>query len=184
MNTYFTIWHYLFIFLSLLIFIFGVIGSQKSENKNMRGGIIFSSLLISILLGFLSVVVIDKYTKKAEIFELKNYRILSNESIVYTGFVRNVGNYTIKTVKLEIKLVNHGHVYGHMNGTDFYKPKGFFAFFFTPSDNEKESKPQTVIHTFIVAKDLAPNKVKYFHVSFPYPPYFSGTSQYTKIYAH
>jgi len=183
--TYFTIWHYLFSFLALSILIGGIFTASKEEKSSIRNGIIFSSFLISILLGITFIFVLDKYTKKAAIFDLRNTRLLSTEQIVYKGFVKNIGNYKIGTIKLEIKLVNNGNAVGNIKGgKSFYKPSGLFDFIYSGGQTIEKSKPQTIVKEFVVAKDLEPGKSKYFRVMFPFPPYFSAVSQFTKVYSH
>ena len=183
MNTYLTIWHYAFMLLSLLLFIAGIFAGMREEKSNLRYGIIFSSFLISILIGSMSVVVLDKYTKKAEVFSLKNRRILMNETIVYQGYIKNVGNYKIGTVKIEIKLVNKGHATGNVKGGNFYKPSGFFSFL-SGGEAKAKARPQKVEHTFVIATNLEPGKSKHFSVTFPYPPYFSAVSDFVKLSTH
>lgn len=185
MGTYFTIWHYLFIIIAILIFIGGIVAAVKEAKPKVRNALIFSSFLVSLLIGTISIFVLDKYTKKAQLFDVRNKRLLSVEKIVYQGFVKNVGNYKIGTVKFEIKLVNRGNATGKIKGgSNFYKPSGFFDFIHSSGETVKKSKPQTVVKQFVVAKDLEPGKAKHFRVMFAYPPYFTAVSQYTKVYAH
>jgi hypothetical protein len=144
---------------------------------------IFSTTLISILLAVFSVVVVDKYTKKAQVYKLKNRRLLSIEQIVYTGVVKNEGNFPIGKVTLEIKLVNKGHATGKVKGGTFYKASGFFDFFSSGFDRERV-KPQTVTQTFVVARNLKAGAAEPFRIHFRYPAYFSSTAQFTKVTAH
>lgn len=185
MSTYFTFWHYFFVFIALLIFIAGVVAAMKEAQPKVKNALIFSSFLISLLIGIISIFVIDKYTKKAQLYDVRNKRLLSVEKIVYQGYVKNTGNYKIGTVKFEVKLVNRGNATGNIKGgTNFYKPSGFFDFFYSGGETIEKSKPQTIVKQFVVAKDLEPGKAKHFRVTFAYPPYFTAVSQYTKVYAH
>ena len=180
--SYLNIWHYVVLAVIFLIFLGGIYASLQQKEPKMRLGMIFSVTLISLFLGVLSIFVIDKYTKKVELFKVKNKRLLSIEKIIYTGFVKNTGNYPIGKVTFSVKLVNKGHATGNVKGGNFYKPSGFLSFF-TEGLNMK-TKPQTVEKEFIVAKNLKPGQAKAFRVYFNYPPYFSSTAQFLKVWGH
>jgi len=180
--TLLNIWHYIVFGVILIIFIGGVIASLKQKNTKMQFSMLFSVILISLFLAVFSVFVVDKYTKKVQLYKVKNKRLLSLEKIIYTGFVKNTGNYPIGKVTFSVKLVNKGHATGNVKGGNFYKPSGFLAFF-TEGLNMK-TKPQTVEKEFIVAKNLKPGHAKAFRVYFDYPPYFRSTAQFTKAWGH
>ena len=144
---------------------------------------LFSVTLISALLAGFSVVVVDKYTKKVTLAKLKNKRLLSTEQIIYTGVVKNEGEFPIGKVKLEIKLVNKGHATGNVKGGNFYKSTGFFDFFSSGLGIDK-SKPQTVTKVFVVATKLKAGESRPFRLHFRYPPYFHSTAQFTKVWGH
>ncbi len=176
------IWHYLVFGVILILFIGGVVASLKQESTKMRFSMLFSVTLISLFLAIFSVFVVDKYTKKVELYKVKNKRLLSIEKIIYTGFVKNTGKYPIGKVTFSIKLVNKGHATGNVKGGNFYKPSGFLSFF--SEGLNMNSKPQTVEKEFIVAKNLKPGQAKAFRVYFDYPPYFSSTAQFLKVWGH
>jgi len=176
------IWHYLVFGVILILFIGGVVASLKQESAKIRFSMVFSVTLISLFLAIFSVFVVDKYTKKVELYKVKNKRLLSIEKIIYTGFVKNTGNYPIGKVTFSIKLVNKGHATGNVKGGNFYKPSGFLSFF--SEGLNMNSKPQTVEKEFIVAKNLKPGQAKAFRVYFDYPPYFSSTAQFLKVWGH
>ena len=183
LGTYFTFWHYLIVLLSVLLFVLGTIISFKEKRAGVRNAMIFSTFLVTLLIAAFMIMAADKYTKHAQVTNLTNRRVLSNETIVYSGFVRNVGDYTIGEVTLEIKLVNRGHVSGNVKGGNFYKPSGFFDFFNTVKGSKKERKQQ-VIKEFVIARNLKPGHAKQFSVTLAYPPYFSATSYFTRVFAH
>lgn len=173
-------WHYIFLGLSLLLFLLGLISSLRQKEKKLIIPMLISTVLISLLLAFFSVMVVDKYTKQVELFKLKNKRLLSTEQIVYTGTVKNTGNHLIGTVEFEIKLVNRGHATGNVKGGNFYKPNGIMDFFSSGMGMAKE-KPQSITKTFIVAKNLKPGTAKAFRVHFRYPGYFRSVAQFSKV---
>ena len=181
--TYFTIWHYLVAAIVTLLFFFVVIIAMQNTNKKLRVSMIFSAFISLLLVGAFLMMALDKYTKKVKISSLKNKRILSLEQIQYSGIVRNVGNYTIGKVELEIKLVNKGHVTGNVKGGNFYNPSGFGEFFATATQ-KKKNKPQTLLMTFVIAKNLEAGKAKSFKVTLPYPGYFRSTADFTRVFAH
>ncbi len=183
MMTYFTIWHYLVAAIVTLLFFLVVIIAMQNTNKKLRVSMIFSALISLLLVGAFLMMALDKYTKKVKISSLKNKRILSLEQIQYSGIVRNVGNYTIGKVELEIKLVNKGHVTGNVKGGNFYNPSGFGEFFATATQ-KKKNKPQTLLMTFVIAKNLEAGKAKSFKVTLPYPGYFRSTADFTRVFAH
>jgi len=176
------IWHYIILGIIMLIFIGGVAASLKQSDVKMKYSMLFSITLITLFLAVFSVFVVDKYTKKVALSKMRNKRILSTEKIIYTGVVKNVGNYPIGKVTFSIKLVNHGHATGNVKGGNFYKPSGFFSFI--KSGMGMKSKPQTIEKEFIVAKNLKPGQSLPFRVYFGYPPYFSSTAQFAKVWGH
>ena len=176
------IWHYITFGVILFIFIGGVVASMKQKTPKMQFSMLFSVTLITLFMAVFSVFVVDKYTKKVELYKVKNKRLLSVEKIIYTGFVKNTGNYPIGKVTFRVKLVNRGHATGNVKGGNFYKPSGFLSFF--SERLNMQSKPQTVEKEFIVAKNLKPGQAKAFRVYFSYPPYFSSTAQFLKVWGH
>jgi hypothetical protein len=184
MSTLFNIWHFVALGIIVLFFFGGVITSLRQKKSSLKLSMLFSVALISLFLAFFSIFVVDKYTKKVELLDFKNKRILSLEKIIYTGKVKNIGKYPIGKVVFSIKLVNKGHVTGNVKGGNFYKPSGFFDFFASIFSDSKKSKPQTITKEFVVAKNLKPGEIKRFRVYFRYPPYFSSTAQFAKVYGH
>lgn len=183
MITLFNAWHYTVFGIILLIFIGGIAIAFKDENSKIRVHIIFTTFLITSVMAGFSLFVVDKYTKKAKLYKLENKRNLSSEQIMYSGLVRNEGNYEIGEVTFEIKLVNRGHASGNVKAGSFFKPSGFFDFF-SGGTIESKSKPQQITHEFVVAKNLKPGEAREFRVYFEYPPYFRGVAHFSKIYAH
>jgi len=180
--TLFNIWHYVVLGVIGLIFLSGVIASLKQNDTKMRYSMLFSITLITAFLAIFSVFVVDKYTKKVSLSKLKNKRLLSTEKIIYTGKVTNVGNYPIGKVTFDIKLVNRGHATGNVKGGNFYKPSGFFSFF--SGGFNMRAKPQSIEKEFVVAKNLKPGESQRFRVYFGYPPYFSSTAEFAKVWGH
>lgn len=181
MSTYFTIWHYLAVVISFLLFLAAVIASTHEKRSSVRNSMIFSAFLVAVVIAGFSIMALDKYTKLAQVYNLENHRNLQTEQIIFTGIVKNVGNYTIGDVTLEIKLVNRGHVSGNVKAGTFYKPSGFSDFF---SSKNNQSQPQTLVVTPVIAQNLKAGESREFRVSFDYPPYFKGVTLFTRIFSH
>lgn len=180
--TLFNYWHFIVFLILLIVLVGGVYVSLHQSNKKLVKPMIFSVVLIvSVVSGF-SVVVVDKYTKKASLHKFENKRILSIEKIVYSGIVRNDGAHAIGELTIEIKIVNKGHATGSVKGGDFYQPSGFLNFF--SGGANILYKPQHIIKKFVVAKNLKPGQAKSFRVYFDYPPYFRQVSQFAKLISH
>ena len=174
--------HYTVLGIIGVLFLLGIISALRQSDKKMVFGMLITTFIVSTFLAVFSVFVVDKYTKKASLHRLKNKRILSIEKIVYTGFVKNEGQFTIGKVKLEVKLVNKGHATGNVKGGNFYQPSGFFDFF---SDGyHLRHKPQTLIKEVVVATNLRPGEKHRFRFYFDYPGYFRSVAQFTKLSCH
>ena len=106
--TLFNYWHYIFLGIAFLLFFIGLISSLRQEKKKLVIPMLISTTLISVLLGFFSILVVDKYTKKVEVIKIKNKRLLSTEQIVYSGIIKNTGNHKIGKVVLEKTVLNEG----------------------------------------------------------------------------
>lgn len=175
-------WHFIVFGVIVLIFLGGVVTALKQENKKLQITVFIIVSVISVLLAFFSIFVVDKYTKEVKLYKLENKRLLSIEKIVYTGVVKNEGSHKIAKVTLELKLVNQGHATGNVKAGSFFKSSGFFDFF--SSGLNVNSKPQTITKEFVVAKNLKPGQAESFRVYFDFPPYFRSVSDYAKVYAH
>ncbi|MBN2782817.1 MAG: DUF2393 family protein [Campylobacterales bacterium] len=180
MITLFNIWHYVAFSIGFIIFVAGVVASLKQKNKKLIAPMIFSVTLVTVVMGIFSIFVVDKYTKSVELYKLKNKRILSIEKIVYSGVVKNTGDYPIGEVTFKIKLVSRGDAGKNLEGGNFYSPSGFLDFFtFSKKENKKVG---AIEKEFVVAKNLKPGQAKAFRVYFDYPPYFRNVSEYADVY--
>ena len=175
-------WHIVGFLIILGAVAYGVKASLEQDKQKTKLAMLASVIIIGILFLPFSVIVVDKYTKKVNLYKLKNKRLLSTEQIVYSGIVRNDGNHDIGEVTFEIKLVNKGHVTGNVKGGNFFKASGFLNFF--TGGYNRPVKAQTIIKEFVVAKNLEPGKAKAFRVYFPFPPHFRSVSQFSKVYGH
>ncbi len=178
--TYFTILHWITLFVFLLIFILLVIVSKKETNPKIFWSMVFSSFLVTSTLSLFSMFVLDKYTKKAKLVNITHRRVLLNETIMFFGQVQNIGRFKIGHCKLEVKIVNNALNVNDLSGSTFYKPRSGLGFLFS----SKEEKPSTIIKDFVVAKNLKPGELRNFSASMPYPPYFQKADIRYKLYCH
>ena len=178
------IWHILVIVLILIVTGLGIYLAFTQKNKKLAYSMTLSILLTSFLLAAFLLLAVDKYTKKVSLYKLENKRLLNLEKVVYTGFVKNEGSYTIGEVTFEVKLVNQGYATGSIASTSFFTPSGFKEFFSGGGANILYNKPQLIKKQFVVARDLKPGQVEQFRVVFDFPPYFRNVSQYTDVYGH
>jgi len=180
--TLFNYVHYLSLGVVGLLFLLGMISAFNQKDKKMMFGMVISTSIVTLFLAIFSVVVVDKYTKEVKLYKLKNKRLLNIEKIVYTGIVKNTGNFAVGKVTFEIKLVNKGHATGNVKGGNFYKASGFLDFF--SGGYNLNFKPQTITKEFVVAKNLKPGEAKAFRVYFDYPGYFRSVAQFSKVWGN
>ena len=173
-------WHYIFLGISFFMLLGGLVASLKQGNKKLIIPMVISVTLVTSLLAFFSIMVVDKYTKVVKLSKVKNKRLLSTEQIIYTGFVSNTGNHPIGKVYFKVKLVNRGHATGNVKGGNFYKPNGIMDFF--SGIGGGDSKPQSITKEFLVAKNMRPGTGKSFRVYFKYPGYFRSVADFTEVH--
>ena len=178
---YLTIWHWISIFFFFGLFIVLVLVSSKESNQKTFLSLVFASFLVTLTAGIFSVFVLEKYTKKVELTKITHKRILRDDRIMFIGRVKNTGNYPLKKVYLEIKIVNNALKGGPtLKGSSLYKPSGFGSI-----SSKKDSKKVTQINEKrVIALNVKPGLSKSFTIRFDYPGYF--TKPYVKYttYAH
>ena len=88
-SAYFTIVHIIVLFAIALLSILFLVLSFRTERKLFLS-LLFTNILVSTTLAIFLMLVLDKYTKKGQLENVKSERILRNESIVFKGQVRNI----------------------------------------------------------------------------------------------
>ena len=174
---YFTIFHIIALIAFFLLFILLFVLSLKETRRKVFFSMLFANFLVVTMLSVFSMFVLDKYTKTARIEGLTHKRILRDESIVFSGKIRNTGPFGISTCKLEIKLVSNAINAKTLKGSSIFKPTSGLEFI----DNDENGKPSTIKFTFVVASDLKKGELRNFSASMPYPAYFSKTSTHHKL---
>ncbi|WP_456470419.1 DUF2393 family protein [Caminibacter sp.] len=180
---YFTFLHLLDIAFFLILFIFLTFISVKAAKNSTKLllSMVFASFLVTSFGAVLGLIVLEKYTKKAKLLEVKQRRVLINETLVLKGRVKNIGKFKINYCKLEIKLVNNGWGGGFKKG-QLFKSGGFELF---GSKNKEQKRPNVVkVTRYIITDGLLPGEIKNFSVVIPYPPYFKNTYLNYKLYCH
>jgi len=179
---YFTSLHWLDIAFFLILFIFLTLLSLKAAKNSVKLllSMIFASFIVTAFGAILGLVILEKYTKKAELLDVTQRRVLINETLVLKGRVKNIGKFKINYCKLEIKLVNNGWGGGGFTKGTFFKPGGLEIF------GSKEKKRPNVLKVtrFIITDGLSPGEIKNFSAIIPYPPYFKNTYLNYKLYCH
>ncbi len=177
---YFTIFHWIAIAIFAVIFILLVLISIKEQNPKTKIAMIFSSVLVVLLGVALSLLALEKWTKKAKLLSYNNKRDLMNESIVFTGRLKNIGDFKIGYCKVEAKLTNNVYKMG-IPKNSFFKPKNTLSSLF---GTDKEAKPNVVKKEFVVAKNIHPKEARNFSIKMKYPPYFNNTSEKLTLTCH
>lgn len=178
-SAYFTIVHIIVLFAIALLSILFLVLSLRAERKLFLS-LFFTNILVSTTLAVFLMLVLDKYTKKGMLENVKSERILRNESIVFKGQVRNIGKFTISNCTLTVKLINQPLNKNNLGGEAFFKPSGL-SFFSWVLGTDKDERPNTVEYKFDVAKNLPKQKSTPFTVYMPYPPYFKNGMNITKL---
>lgn len=171
--SYFTILHWISIVFFILLFILLTIISIKEDNKKILFSMIFSSFLLCVSIGFFSMLIIDKYTKMAELLETNHTRVLSNETIVVSGRVKNTGSFDIGRCEIVIKIVNNPIKGGSLRGSDVFNPKTSFLEMLGVNSAEESS---TTNYSATIAKNLKAGEIRNFSASFRFPPSYKNPS--------
>ncbi|MDA7848217.1 DUF2393 domain-containing protein [Sulfurospirillum sp.] len=177
---YFTILHWITILILLVLFVLFCVIALKQTNKKILISMLFSNFLVITMIAVLSMFVIDKYTKIAQLENMTQKRILMTETLTLSGKIRNIGNFDIGKCKLEVKLVNNAMGGGDVSGSKIFSPSGF-NFFSTKRNN---TRPSTVINEFTITKNFKKGELRNFSVAMRYPPYFKKPFMNYKLYCH
>lgn len=170
--TYFTILHWLALIFFLLLYALLIYLSKKtSKDDKIFLAMLFSSTMV-ILMGIVfAVFILDKYTKKAALFNVKNSRILNSEEMIIQGQVQNTGKFTIGRCKITVRVVNQALGKGtNLTGDVVFTPQSWFDF----TSKKEEQRSNVIEINQVIATDLKPGEYDTFVIRFRYPPYFSN----------
>jgi len=187
MSTSFTIWHYLDFILISAILTLAIIYTLKQKDIPQKWSFIATYSVIALLLLIFTIIGINGYTKQVLLVNVKNHRFLSTESIIYTGTVRNAGNYDVGQVEIEIEIFDKGlkkqgrASYESTAFNDFYNDADIRKLF---GYKNSEAKPTSFTIRKTVAEELKAREGKQFAVSINYPPFFQGYTSKERIIVH
>jgi len=178
---YFSILDWLSIIFFIILFILLSLLVAQSKNTKIVIGGIFASFLVTLFGAILSFVIIEKYTKHASFKQLESRRILFNETMFISGYIKNDGKYPLNYCKLDFKLVNTAKDM-YKKGT-FFKSGGLNLF---GSKEKEEAKPQIIrkIKFITFTPPLRPNFSHPFSIVLKYPGYFRNALIIKKLYCH
>jgi uncharacterized membrane protein len=177
---YLTAWHWMTIFFFFALFVTLVIVSSREKKQKIFLSLVFASFLVTATAGVFSVFVLEKYTKKVSLEKISHKRIVRNDTIRFSGRIKNTGKYPVKKVILEIKIVNNAMQSTKLKGATLYKPSGFGEI----SSKGGDRKVTQILEKRVVATNLNPGISRSFSVTFDYPPYFQKPYLNHKVYAH
>ena len=187
MSTPFTIWHYLDFIIIAMALTWAIKYTLDQKDIPKKGSFIATYSVIAVLLLVFSTTSINRYTKQVVLSNLKHHRFLSMESIIYTGNVRNAGNYDVGQIEIEIEIFDQGL---NKESKLFYKPTAFKDHY-NNLDIQKllgfdnpDMKPTSIIVRKTVAEELKAGHGKQFTVSIRYPSYFTGYISQERIIVH
>ncbi|MDY5519327.1 DUF2393 family protein [Campylobacter lanienae] len=165
--SYFNLFHIVALIIIIAIFI-GFTALIILKEKRVKTAMSFLIVNVTVMscITVISMMLIDRYTKVAVIENLVGKRILINESISYSGIVRNVGYGYINSCVINIELINTP--VKKLQGSAF-EGRGFFD---TYNGRPKGSQKGE----FLIAKDLKSGEYKSFGFTMPYPSHFNNHS--------
>ncbi|WP_086246975.1 DUF2393 family protein [Campylobacter vicugnae] len=172
--SYFNLFHILMLLLIIAIFGgFTYLIILKEKRVKIAISFIIANVAVMSSLAIISMILIDKYTKVAVIDDLYGKRTLINETISYSGVVKNVGYGYINSCVMNIELINTP--VKKLEASAF-ENRGFFQTYIGSSHSQKGSQKAE----FLIVKDLASGEQKSFSFTMPYPAHFKNhTTNYT-----
>jgi glutaredoxin-related protein len=174
---HFTVIHWIMVVVFVLIFILLAVLSQKEQNKKTRLTLVGFSFIISVVGAVVSLLILDKYTKKAKIVNYTTQRNYNKESVTIRGSIKNTGRFRIGYCTMDIKIVNK---VVHKKGTKFmYKTSSVGDMF--KSRGYKKNFLKTSVRAI---EDLKPRLSKKFSVSIKIPSSFQNPKYFLHLVCH
>lgn len=178
---YFSILHILVLIAIFLLFMILCILSFRQYSGKMLSSMLFTITLMSLMLGGFAMLTLDKYTKKAKIITFEHQRILRNESIVFRGQVRNIGNFDIGSCSIEIKIISNPSP-KDLSSNTMFQPRSGLGFLFDIFGDKKKNATSIVKEEFKISNSLSPQQSQKFIVTMPFPTHFKRPSIHQKLY--
>ena len=171
---YFGFLHYITITVFITIFALGMVLVRYKYGTGKEFKVFgLINILITGILCFSTIMMIESTFKSAEIRNITTTRVLRTESLYVSGYVFNTGKMPLKTCDVTMRLINlapkkvGGEVFDFGRGFDFF--------------NFKEKKQNNVsnVHTFDV--NLEPGQLRKISFSVKFPPHFDKYKTTAKI---
>lgn len=163
-----TLWHYVLLTLMGSIFVLGVLLAFRSQSKFSILTTLFFSLL---LFGGFSWKLINENVYRVELSHIQKERHFETEEVVFTGIIRNTGNYPVANVIATVTLVNSGS--NTAKASQFGQSTAFAELF---EGDDPDFKRQNIEEEHVIADYLIPGQSKAFYIRMEYPPYFGRAS--------
>ena len=179
-TTYLTQWHYTALAVGIIVFILGMFLAYIQKNRQTAIILAITFLLLSTLGTMAAFNTIDTKIKKLKLFHEEHFRILSLEKIIFTGAIENSGKYPIGQITYKVRMTNHRLKFTTQDAGSSFQSKSFLDYF--RPNNTLESKAQSFEKEFVVATNLRPGEITYFHVEMSFPPYFEDTTYETSAF--
>lgn len=178
--TYFTVLHWLATLIIGVLFILSLILILRNSDDTSPLPTILTVAFITLLIFFLSIFGLDKYTKIAQLENVVQKKVLINESFSISGQIHNMGNFEIGKCTLEVKLFNES--LEKSNDSISFVPKSIFDNLF-----KKDSSSDFQVATtkeFIIAENLRSGEMRNFTVFMRYPASFSKPYTRYELFCH
>jgi hypothetical protein len=150
---------------------------QKEENKKTKLSLIGVSFAVSVIGLGVTILIIDKYTKKAKIVKYTTKRNYNKESVTIRGEIKNTGRFYISYCTMDIKIVNKVK---HKKGSKFmYKTSSVSDMF--KSKGYKKNFLQTSIKA---VEEIKPKLTKSFSKEIKIPSHFQDPRYFLHLVCH
>ena len=177
--SYFTFLHWIALaIIIVLCIVFLVLIVQNSDEKFPLPAVLTNFFAMIVLTAFIFYA-LDKYTKVASLEHMLIKKILINESFSISGQIRNIGDFTISTCSLEVKLSNDSIESGA--GVPIFQPKSAFDNLFKW---ERDTNAIETTRTFVIAQDLYKGEMRNFSVYMRYPPSYAKPKVRYELLCH
>ena len=173
-----TIIHWIVVLIFILIFVLLALLVLKDENSKSRLSLLIATFVVVVIGVVVSLLILDKYLKKAKILNYSTSRNYNNESVNITGTIKNIGKFKISYCTINIKIINK--VKHNNKKRLYYKTSNSLDSLFKSGKYTKNFLDDS----FIAVKDLAPKKTKTFSKSIKIPSNFQNTKYFLHLKCH
>lgn len=173
-----TIIHWIVVLVFILIFILLAVLVLSDKNSKSRVSILIATFVVVIIGAVVSLLILDKYLKKAKIMSYKTTRNYNSESVSITGVIKNIGKFKIAYCSLDIKIINK--VKHNNKKRLYYKTSNSMDSLFKSGKYKKNFLEES----FTVVEDLFPKRTKTFSKSIKIPSHFQNVKYFLHLKCH